>query len=158
MNSSIFKLGKTKKNIPMKNLMVISTCIILLFSACKKEVTPTEAIDDMLMSSAIKTYSGNFINGPYGSVSGKAHIIRNANGSLQLQLEGLSSSNGPDLKVYLSKEVQPINFINLGSLRSTNGNQLYDISGTPDFNSYKFVLIHCQAFNHLFGSAPLKMN
>jgi hypothetical protein len=142
----------------MKNLIVITIALIVLATSCKKELTSTMPIDDMLTNQAIKTYSGSFVNGPYGTVSGKAHIVKNTNGSLQVQLEGLSSSNGPDLKVYLSKEIQPVNFINLGSLKSTTGNQLYDISGNPDFNSYKFVLIHCQAFNHLFGSAPLKMN
>jgi hypothetical protein len=67
-----------------------------------------------------------------------------------------SSSNGPDLKVYLSKEIQPINFVNLGSLKSTNGSQLYNIPTGIDFAQYKYALIHCQQYNHLFGSAELK--
>jgi hypothetical protein len=75
-----------------------------------------------------------------------------------LLIEGLKSTNGPDLKVFLSKEVQPINFINLGALKSVNGNQVYDITGMPDIKEYKFALIHCQAFNHLFGSAELIKN
>lgn len=70
----------------------------------------------------------------------------------------LKASNGPDLKVYLSKELQPVNFINLGALKSVNGNQVYGVTGMPDIMEYKYALVHCQAFNHLFGSAELKKN
>jgi hypothetical protein len=65
-------------------------------------------------------------------------------------------SNGPQLHVYISKEVQPVNFIDLGPLQSTMGNQLYNIPGKPDFSVYKYALVHCKKFNHLFGSAKLQ--
>jgi hypothetical protein len=58
--------------------------------------------------------------------------------------------------VYLSKEVQPISFVNLGPLKSTNGTQLYNIPTGVDFTQYKYALVHCQQYNHLFGSAELK--
>lgn len=128
-----------------------------LFS-CKKESTSTEDLMEMEMAGANRTHTGIFINGPYGTVSGAAHIVRNANGSIQLLIENLKSTNGPDLKVYLSKEVQPVNFINLGALKSVNGNQVYDVTGMPDIMEYKYALVHCQQFNHLFGSAELKKN
>jgi hypothetical protein len=70
-------------------------------------------------------------------------------------VENFGTTNGPDLKVYLSKAASPQEFISLGDLKSTNGNQVYDIPGTPDFKKYRFVLIHCERFNHLFGSAEL---
>lgn len=126
--------------------------------SCKKEATPTEVLMEMEMMGSNRTHTGSFVNGPYGTVSGSAHIVRNANGSIQLLIEGLKSTNGPDLKVYLSKEVQPVNYISLGALKSVNGNQVYDIAGMPDIKEYKFALIHCQAFNHLFGSAELVKN
>jgi hypothetical protein len=126
--------------------------------SCRKDATPTEALMEMEVTGATRTHSGLFVNGPYGTVSGTAHIIRNPDESIQLLIEGLKSSNGPDLKVYLSKEVQPVNFINLGNLKSVNGNQVYNITGMPDIMEYKYALIHCQAFNHLFGSAELKKN
>jgi hypothetical protein len=132
--------------------------LLLLAASCKKEATPDEVLMEMEMMGAIRTHTGRFVNGPYGTVTGSAHIVRNANGSIQLLIEGLKSTNGPDLKVYLSKEVQPVNFINLGSLKSVNGNQVYDITGMPDIIEYKYALVHCKAFNHLFGSAELKKN
>ena len=100
-------------------------------------------------------YRGNFSNGPYGTVSG-AVTIYFQNGKYLLALESIGISNGPDLHVYLSKEMLPINFIDLGKLKSTNGNQLYEINNAPDFAVYKYALIHCQQYNHLFGSAELR--
>jgi len=50
----------------------------------------------------------------------------------------------------------PITFIDLGELKSTKGNQVYSIAGMPDFTDYKYISIHCVAYNHLFGSALLK--
>jgi hypothetical protein len=49
-----------------------------------------------------------------------------------------------------------MNFIDLGRLQSTSGNQVYTIQGNPDFTQYKYALIHCQRYNHLFGSAELR--
>jgi hypothetical protein len=139
--------------------ILLSLFFVVSFMGCVKEKTPETPLDEMLPAqSSGKLYSGDFVNGPYGRVSGKAHIVKDSSGVLKLQLEGLMSSNGPDLKVYLSKEIQPVNFINLGVLKSVNGTQLYDISGMPDFMEYKYALIHCQAYNHLFGSALLIKN
>jgi hypothetical protein len=73
-----------------------------------------------------------------------------------LKFQAVTISNGPDLHVYLSKEVLPVNYIDLGRLQSTSGNQVYELTGNPDFSQYKYALVHCQRYNHLFGSAELR--
>ena len=136
----------------------LSILLILLFTlnACVKENTSTVPINNNVDTTmAVSHVAGNFINGPYGSVMGTARVYIQ-NGRYLLALQQLSSSNGPDLHVYLSKEVLPINFIDLGLLQSVSGNQVYNIPGYPDFTQYKYALIHCQRFNHLFGSAELR--
>ena len=141
----------------MKSLTVLVITILLLAS-CKKE-NETSAVPGMDTIDTVGQtilLTGPFSNGPWGTVSGQARVLRSANGALTLALQNVSISSGPDLHVYLSKEVQPINFIDLGLLKSTSGNQLYSISGAPDFSQYKYALIHCQKFNHLFGSALLQ--
>jgi hypothetical protein len=137
-----------------KSLALVVFAMVCLLS-CVKENTPTIPLDDNVDTTATLKYNGSFMNGPYGRVSGMASIYRQ-NDSLILSLMNVSISNGPDLHVYLSKEVQPVNFIDLGKLQSTNGNQLYLINGMPDFSQYRYALIHCKQFNHLFGSAELK--
>ena len=63
---------------------------------------------------------------------------------------------GPDLHVYLSKQTQPVDFIDLGKLKSTKGDQVYQLSKNVDFTNYKYALIFCQQYNVPFGSAELK--
>ena len=126
-----------------------------LFIDCKKETTSTTPLNEQPGTTAIVVQSGSFSNGPYGSVKGMAKVYE-TDGVYQLALEDFSSSNGPDLKVYLGKEMQPINFVNLGSLKSTAGNQLYPVPISVNVADYSFALIHCQQYNHLFGFAELK--
>ena len=106
-------------------------------------------------SSVLLKYSATFMNGPYGSVSGDVKIYQDSTNYL-LTLVNVLISNGPDLHVYLSRQQQPVDFIDLGKLKSTSGNQIYDIKGMADFSTYRYVLIHCQKYNHLFGSAVLQ--
>lgn len=139
----------------MKTRIVLSLIAMLLVSCTDETLAPTTPLDDMIDEDAVLIYSGTFTNGPYGKVMGSAAIFENSDKTFELKLENFNTNNGPDLYVYLSKEAMPINFISLGKLKSTNGNQVYSISGMPEFNEYKFVTIHCQEYNHLFGYAEL---
>lgn len=138
----------------MKFFIGITVCF-LFCTACKKETTSSVALTESLDTSAIVKFRGIFSNGSYGSVTGFAKIVLQ-NNQYKLQLDSFMTTNGPDLKVYLSQEIQPINFVNIGSLKSTNGTQLYNIPAGVNYSEYKYALIHCQQYNHLFGSAELK--
>lgn len=129
--------------------------IAIVFTSCVKQNTPTDVLNEMPDSTATSVNSGNFSNGPYGSVSGTAKIFSSASG-LELKLMDFRSNNGPDLRVYLSKEMQPVNYIDLGALKSTVGNQVYAIPGNPNLTQYRYALVHCRQFNHLFGWALLQ--
>jgi hypothetical protein len=72
-----------------------------------------------------------------------------------LLLDPFSSQNGPDLRVYLSKDASGGSFINLGRLKSTTGKQSYDIPGNPNLDEYSYVLIWCQQFSVGFGRAMI---
>ncbi|MEP7144275.1 MAG: DM13 domain-containing protein [Ferruginibacter sp.] len=139
----------------MKKLLIGVTCLLVAFTSCKKDASPANALNEMADASAIPAQTGTFMNGPYGNVSGDVRIYLD-NGNINLSLENFSTSNGPDLHVYLSKEKQPINFVDLGRIKSTGGNQVYMINRNISITGYKYALIHCQQYNHLFGSAELK--
>ena len=140
----------------MKYTLVVPVFLAFLATACTKSTSMTPTNDMIDTSTAVLKYQGMFQKGPYGTVSGTAAVYQTGS-KLQLKLTNFNTTNGPDLKVYLSKEVQPMNFIKLGDLKSTAGNQVYDITGNPDFTQYKYALIHCEQYNHLFGSAQLMM-
>lgn len=112
-------------------------------------------LNERVDTAAVVKVQGSFMGIGSERVSGQAKIYLQK-GKYYLALENFSTSNGPDLKVYLSQQAVPNNFIKLGDLKSTNGNQVYDIIEMPDLTKYKYVLIHCERFNHLYGSAELK--
>jgi hypothetical protein len=144
----------TKSTLVKKVFLVpILLLLIFFYSSCRK--ASTEMLNEKVDSSAVLKVQGSFSGIGSEKVSGQAKVYLK-NGKLFLALENFSTDNGPDLKVYLSQADVPSNFIKLGDLKSTKGNQLYDITGMPDFTKYKYALIHCERFNHLYGRAELK--
>lgn len=146
----------------MKSIFILVIACTLMAS-CTRQASTVPVNDPIIppnstdsLSAGVLRYEASFKNGPYGTVTGAARIYE-SNGKWELRLVNFKTSNGPDLKVYLSKEVQPLNFIKLGDLKSTSGNLVYPIINKPDFKEYKYALIHCEQFNHLFGSAELMM-
>ena len=133
--------------------VLLAGIFLICMQGCKK--TSTETLNEMINPTAVLKYSGIFMGQGGQTVSGQAQIFLESN-KYSLKLANFSSSNGPDLKVYLSKADSPSEHISLGDLKSTNGNQVYDIPGSPDFTLYKYALIHCEKFNHRYGSAELK--
>jgi hypothetical protein len=149
----------------MRYTIIILGSLALLITSCKKEgqLAPATVLDEMIdttkgMDSSSMTtiqYSGDFTSGPFGTVTGKAEVYKTGT-MYQVKLANFNTNNGPALHVYISKEAMPINYVDLGILKSTTGNQVYNVTGMPDFMEYKYISIHCVAFNHLFGSALLK--
>ena len=82
--------------------------MLAVFAACTKSNATASAPLNETVSSDTATVTGAFVNGPYGTVSGGASLYLQ-NGKYKLALENVSISKGPDLHVYLSKELQPFN-------------------------------------------------
>lgn len=140
-----------KKSVPL----FLFVLLFLFTISCRKNNTPNLILNEMPDSTAMTQTTGMFNNGPYGNVSGTAKVLLTGT-KYELKLMDFSSSNGPDLRVYLSREMFPVNFIDLGALRAIGGNQVYDIPGMPHLSKYKYALVHCRQYNHLFGWALLQ--
>lgn len=134
----------------------IPIVLLLFFAACKKESASNDPAMDVVQNGATPQAKGSFQNGPYGTVRGVGKVVRNTNNTFDVILDSFMTNNGPDLFVYLSKEIMPVNFIEVGKLRSISGTQVYPLTGNPDLSQYKYICIHCKAFNHLFGYATLQ--
>lgn len=103
-------------------------------------------------------YQGDFVgvNDGIHNAEGKARVIPLDDGSSILRLEDFESTNGPDLYVYLSTDEQASDYVNLGRLKANSGNQNYELPEGIDLSKHNNVLIWCQAFGVLFGSAELQ--
>ncbi len=103
-------------------------------------------------------FLGEFVgvNDGIHNAEGMAKVIQLDDASMILRLENFKATNGPDLYVYLATDNSASDFVNLGRLKGNIGNQNYDIPEGADFSKYHTVLIWCQAFSVLFGSAELQ--
>jgi hypothetical protein len=138
----------------MKNIILLLVIVgSFAVASCEKEGDLTQTIDgNSLSGSAILRYSGNFSPTDGIEVSGSANIYRDENRD-KVRLEDFGISDGPDLKVYLSKTALPHDYVNLGAL--IPGKDVYLIPVQVDVAEYQFVLIHCQQYNHMFAVAEL---
>ncbi len=129
--------------------------IVIAFAAASCSKDKTASITSAPVANGTLKLIGVFY--PTGGivVNGKAKILSNGTG-FSLLLDSFMVSAGPDLKVYLSKKDTPFEFINLGALKNNSGNQTYEVPNGVDFAVYKYALIHCQQYNHLFAIAQLK--
>lgn len=141
----------------MKNLLLL-TLVVLLFACSKSEdnmmPTPDPMTDTFNPAAATLISQGAFRGSGSYSVSGTAKLYE-FQGKRYIYLENFSSSGGPDLRVYLATNTSATQFVSLGKLKATSGNQAYLINNPPDFSQYKNVLIWCQQFTALFGASTL---
>ena len=94
--------------------------------------------------------------------SGTARLLNLADGRRFLRLENLDTSNGPDLRVYLSEVPASDDwyaygerFIDLGPLKGNRGDQNYEVPAGTDLSAYRSAVIWCRRFTVGFGVAPL---
>ncbi len=137
-------------------MQVRSTLLVLaVLASCNNtdDATPATPVNNNFdVSSATLLRSGMLMGSGSYTVTGTASVYE-SNGSRVLLLDPFASSNGPDLKVYLSTTDNAASFVNLGDLKSTTGKQVYSIPSTVDITQMKFVLIWCQQFSVRFGKA-----
>ena len=94
---------------------------------------------------------------------GNATIYRLEDGTRVLRLTEFTTSNGPDVRVYLvaapdaadDETVTKADFVELGRLKGTDGDQNYTIPTDLDLDTYRAVTIWCRRFSVNFGTAPL---
>lgn len=111
----------------------------------------------------VAVVSGEFITQEHDT-AGAVEIVENPDGSLQLAIEELATSNGPDLRVWLTDQaVDPDEwsvfddgyYVELGKLKGNEGNQVYDIPDDVDLEKVTSVSIWCKRFSVSFGAAEL---
>lgn len=91
--------------------------------------------------------------------SGDALVIQSKPDEYVLRLENFSVRNGPDLYVYLSRDVRGDKveeMLNIGRLKATDGAFNYEIPPEIDLRQVKSVVVWCKQFSVKFASAPLE--
>ena len=95
---------------------------------------------------------------------GTATIYQMRDGTRVLRLTSFSTSNGPDVHVYMvaaddAKDVAMVEkagFVDLGVIKGNIGDQNYPLGSDLDLEKYHAVSIWCKRFSVNFGAAALK--
>jgi hypothetical protein len=105
-----------------------------------------------------------------GHFKGRAHetrglatIYRFPDGKRALRLTEFETSNGPDVRIYLTAaafekgndSIGPAGFIDLGAMKGNKGDQNYEIPADADLDKFINVTIWCRRFGVNFATAPL---
>lgn len=141
-----------------------------LSSQSSTQTTPSsgdamERTDKMMAENAAQHRQGTFISHEH-QTSGKVDLIVDSDGKKKLVLSNLSTSNGPDVHVWLSKgpvvEGQAGWFVakdhehfDVAPIKGNQGNQVYTLPDNINFSDWKSVTLWCEAFNVSFGAAEL---
>lgn len=80
-----------------------------------------------------------------------------------LRFEDFSSARGGDVRVYLSRDPQPrnalelgVDSLNLGRLKGNIGNQNYILPENHDLSIYRSAVVYCKQFELVITSARLR--
>ncbi|WP_435794999.1 DM13 domain-containing protein [Micromonospora arida] len=109
--------------------------------------------------------TGEFVTHEHRT-TGSAEIHRLADGRHQLVIRDLNTSNGPDLRVWLTD--QPVvrgtagwrvfddgKWVELAKLKGNKGNQVYELPPSVEPGDFRSVSIWCKRFAVSFGAADL---
>ena len=113
----------------------------------------------------VELASGTLVSHEH-ETSGTVRVIQLPDGSRQLAIEDLETTNGPDVHVWLS--AGPViegfdgwftagghPYVDLGMIKGNQGDQLYDIPADIDLAAYPSVDLWCVQFSVSFGAAAL---
>jgi hypothetical protein len=115
-------------------------------------------------ASSIQAIESGVFYGIAHPTEGTATIYRMGDGALMLRFTNFTTSNGPNVHVYLvaaddaknSETVLHTGFIDLGPIKGNIGDQNYALGPEVDLSKYRAVSIWCQRFSVNFGAASLK--
>ena len=144
----------------MKNRLFILFAIVALASCKKENVDPATAankqtVADAFDASKAKLLSQGVLAGVNHTASGSVGLYETTTNKV-VYFDKLSTQDGPDLKIYISKDANAKEYIKLGNLKSTSGPQSYAVPANADLTGYKFVHIWCERFTVVFAQAELK--
>ena len=113
------------------------------------------AMRELMPSTKLRTPPPAPVLGTVGHpATGTVRIIETDNGPV-IRYENFETLNGPQLHLYLAKDLEATDFVDLGPVRGTKGNINYTIPSDVDLSEYRYVMYWCVPFSVLFNYAEL---
>lgn len=124
-----------------------------------KEEKPT--MDDVLPDTDVPANvpqvatSFRVVDTPLHPAEGKVRVLATEEGTI-VRFEDFMTINGPNVHVYLAKDLDATEFIDLGPIRGTSGNINYAVPEGVAISEYRYVMHWCVPFGVLFNYADLQ--
>jgi hypothetical protein len=118
--------------------------------------TPPLTTPPSTVAAIVEEASGTFVSLDHDT-SGRAVVLGNGTDQRFLRFEDFSTSNGPDVNIYLvnSSAGGVTDYVDLGDMKGNVGDQNYEIPAGVDLAVYDRVLLWCVRFSSPFGEALL---
>jgi hypothetical protein len=155
-----------KKRTGIILLTVIVLCVawyefrpeLLFLNKRMEETVPVQNVG------SIEALSSGQFHSIIHETKGTATVYMTADGSRILRFTNFSTSNGPDVHIYLvalsdandSASVERAGFLDLGQIKGNIGDQEYTLAPSIDLSKYRAVSVWCKRFSLNFGTAPLQ--
>lgn len=154
-------------NMKTKNYIKTTVASLLIAGGASMTVlgtaTVAQAADPAVAAvMADKALSGTFEKTSF-KIKGSWQIVEENGQTIFRLSDDFKTKNGPDLKLFLSpKSVGDVtgktavnNAVKLSVLKSNKGTQDYVIPADVDLSQFKSILVHCEAYEKLWGGANL---
>lgn len=141
----------------MKRIVIILSISLFTWSCAKDEVlTPVVETIKVAVATGTQESLGTFMAGSHPA-SGTVKVIVDKTDAKKkyLSFENFKTDAGPDLYVYLAEDKAAKGSVTVAKLDKT-GTFVMDVPANADLTKQKFVLVWCQQFSVLFGSAKLE--
>lgn len=86
--------------------------------------------------------------------SGIVKVLPTTSGTI-VRYEDLETLNGPNLHIYLTKDLDAEEYVDLGPIKGTRGNINYEVPDDVDISEYRYVMHWCVPFGVLFNYAEI---
>ncbi len=151
---------------PKRRTLLVAVAVILVagwyFFRPERAVLDRRVDESAPAQSASLLASGDFESRAHEG-RGVARVLDLGGGARVLRLVDFSTSDGPDLQVYLlgsasaasRADLEAGGFVSLGALKGNIGEQNYEIPAGVDLSRYAAVSIWCRRFGVNFATAVL---
>ena len=108
------------------------------------EIEVQEEAPEAIISEDSETESSeelvfDIVDTPGHEAEGTVRIIETESG-LVARYENFSTVNGPNLHVYIAKDLEANEYIDLGPIKGTSGNFNYEIPEDTDLSEYRYIM------------------
>jgi Electron transfer DM13 len=148
--------------------IVAVVALVAWYAFRPERLVVNRRVDEAMPAAQSGSSPQPLVSGQFYSIlhptAGTATIYRIGDGTRVLRFTDFSTSNGPDVHVYMvasddAKDiatVQHAGFIDLGVIKGNVGDQNYTLGGDLDLAKYRAVSIWCKRFSVNFGAVALR--